>query len=57
MYNELSYPHLADGCGMDAISMQRKILMKRILKPLFRIFKVKLQFFLVENNLDIKVVP
>jgi len=41
---------------MDAISMQRKILMKRILKPLFNIFRVKLQFFLVENNLDIKVV-
>jgi hypothetical protein len=57
MYNELSYTHLADGCGMDAISMQRKKLMKRILKSLFCIFKMKLQFFLVENNLDIKVVP
>jgi hypothetical protein len=47
MYNELSYPHLVGGCGMDAISMQTKNLMNFFWKSLSHIFRVKLQLIFV----------
>jgi hypothetical protein len=56
MYNELSYPHLVGGYGMDAILMQRKNLMN-FFKNLFLTFSEWSFNWFLCKIIDIKVLP